>query len=282
MPEAPDLQVVKEFLAQRLTGVAVTEARVLRPTVLRVLAAPQPDFPADVAGRRFDGFWRRGKFLGLELSDDRQLVIAPMLSGALQYCLPSQRVARTTYLALSLTDGHELRYLDADQMGKVYYLRCDQLPEVPRLHEQGPDVLDQPLSLEEFRLRLKPFRGEIKGVLGRGAVVGGLGNAYADEVLYTAGLYPFRRVRDLTPEEMERLHGALYSVPQMAVGVLRERMGDALHHKVRNFLSVHGRGGEPCPRCGGRITAITANGWLTNYCRRCQPGSFFTGRGRRV
>ena len=282
MPEAPDLQVVKEFLAQRLTGVAVTEARVLRPTVLRVLAAPQPDFPADVAGRRFDGFWRRGKFLGLELSDDRQLVIAPMLSGALQYCLPSQRVARTTYLALSLTDGHELRYLDADQMGKVYYLRCDQLPEVPRLHEQGPDVLDQPLSLEEFRLRLKPFRGEIKGVLGRGAAVGGLGNAYADEVLYTAGLYPFRRVRDLTPEEMERLHGALYSVPQMAVGVLRERMGDALHHKVRNFLSVHGRGGEPCPRCGGRITAITANGWLTNYCRRCQPGSFFTGRGRRV
>ena len=282
MPEAPDLQVVKEFLAQRLTGVAVTEARVLRPTVLRVLAAPQPDFPADVAGRRFDGFWRRGKFLGLELSGDRLLVIAPMLSGALQYCAPSQRVARTTYLALSLTDGHELRYLDADQMGKVYYLRCDQLPEVPRLHEQGPDVLDQPLSLEEFRLRLKPFRGEIKGVLGRGAAVGGLGNAYADEVLYTAGLYPFRRVRDLTPEEMERLHGALYSVPQMAVGVLRERMGDALHHKVRNFLSVHGRGGEPCPHCGGRITAITANGWLTNYCRRCQPGSFFTGRGRRV
>ena len=282
MPEAPDLQVVNEFLARRLTGVAVAEARVLRPTVLRVLATPQPDFPADVAGRRFDGFGRRGKFLGLELSDDRQLVIAPMLSGALQYCLPSQRVARTTYLALSLTDGHELRYLDADQMGKVYYLRPDQLRQVPRLEEQGPDVLDQPLSLEEFHQRLKPFRGEIKGVLGRSAAVGGLGNAYADEVLYTAGLYPFRRVRDLTPEELERLHGALYSVPQRAVGVLRERMGDALHHKVRDFLSVHGKGGEPCPRCGGRITAITANGWLTNYCRRCQPGSFFTGRGRRV
>ena len=282
MPEAPDLQVVKEFLARRLTGVAVAEASVLRPTVLRVLAAPQPDFPADVAGRRFDGFWRRGKFLGLELSGDRQLVISPMLSGALQYCAPSQRVARTTFLVLSLTDGNELRYLDADQMGKVYYLRPDQLPEVPRLHEQGPDVLDQPLSLDEFRLRLKPFRGEIKGVLSRGAAIGGLGNAYADEVLYAAGLYPFRRVRDLTSEELERLHEALYGVPQQAVGVLRERMGDALHHKVRDFLSVHGKGGEPCPRCGGRITAITANGWLTNYCRRCQPGSFFAGRGRRV
>ena len=282
MPEAPDLQVVKEFLARRLTGVAVAEARVLRPTVLRVLAAPQPDFPADVAGRRFDGFWRRGKFLGIDLSGDRMLVISPMLSGALQYCPPSQRVARTTFLALSLTDGHELRYLDADQMGKVYCLRPDQLGEVPRLGEQGPDVLDQPLSVEELRLRLRPFRGEIKGVLGRGAAVGGLGNAYADEVLYAAELYPFRRVRDLTSQEMERLHGALYSVPQRAVEVLRERMGDAVHHKVRDFLSVHGKGGEPCPRCGGRITAITANGWLTNYCRRCQPGSFFAGRGRRV
>ena len=275
MPEAPDLQVIKEFLERHLTTMAVVEARVLRPTVLRSLAVSAPEFPADIAGRSFEGFWRQGKFLGLELSGDRTLAINPMLSGGLQYCAPQERVARSTFLVLALSNGGELRYIDADQMGMVYYMRPEQLSQVPRLNEQGPDILDQPLTLAELQARLKPFRGEIKGILTRGAAVAGIGNAYADEVLFAAGLFPFRKVGALKHEELERLHHAMYSTPREAVGVLRERMREEIHHKVRDFLQVHGKGGQPCPRCGHSITEIKANGRLTNYCRRCQPGSLF-------
>lgn len=281
---------MKESLQARLAGLSVTGARVLRPIVLRCLAVPPDALPADIAGRPFVAIWRRGKFLALELGQpgqeppraladasaappDRVIVVNPMLSGGLQLCPREDRVGRRTFLALELSDGRELRYVDQDRMGMVYYATPPQLPQIPRLGEQGPDVLDEPLYYEEFRARLKPFRGEVKGVLTRGGAVSGIGNAYADEVLFAARLFPFRKVTSLSPHEAEALHRAVYEVPRQAVPTVRERMGDDIHRKVRDFLAVHGKGDQPCPNCGARITSITANGFLTNYCRTCQPGS---------
>ncbi|MBI4236651.1 MAG: hypothetical protein HY688_04785 [Chloroflexi bacterium] len=157
-------------------------------------------------------------------------------------------------------------------MGMVYYARQDQLASIPRLDETGPDVLDQPLSLEAFTRRLRAYHGEVKGILTRGSLVAGIGNAYADEVLFAAGLSPFRRRRELTAEEVQRLHEAVYTVPQEAVAVLRERMGEQVHLKPRDWLQIHNKGGQPCPRCGGRISQITARQRITSYCLRCQPG----------
>ena len=100
-----------------------------------------------------------------------------MLSGGLQHCAPSVRVSKRTFLVLTLSDGQQLRYVDDDQMGIIYYLTPEQLLQVPRLADQGPDVLDEVLTLEEFKAHLKPYRGEIKGVLTRGGAVSGIGNA---------------------------------------------------------------------------------------------------------
>ena len=147
MPEAPDLEIIKDFLDRRISGVAVDSARVLRPTVLRSLAG---DFEQDVAGRRFIDIQRQGKLLLIEMSDDRWLVIDPMLTGALQYCSESLRVLKKTCLVLKLPDAMELRYLDDRQMGKVYYLSGEQWGQIPRLEQQGPDVLSG-TTLEEFQ-----------------------------------------------------------------------------------------------------------------------------------
>ena len=283
MPEAPDLYVVREYLERALAGLSVARADVLRPLVLRSLAAPLERFGDDIAGRALDAFWRRGKFLGVELSGGadggrRTLVVNPMLSGALQHCGASERVSARTYLSLTLSDGSQLRYTDDDQMGMVYYLLPEQLAQAARLGEQGPDVLDEPLSLAAFTERLRPYRGEIKGVLTRGGAVSGIGNAYADEVLFAAGIYPFRKRTSLSPDELAALHDAVYRVPADAVPVLRERMGAAIHRKVRDHLKVHGRGNQACPACGAKLTHITSNGYRTDYCRQCQPGSLL---GRR-
>ncbi|MDA0989035.1 MAG: hypothetical protein O2783_07970, partial [Chloroflexi bacterium] len=152
MPEAPDLYVIRDYLEAHLAGQTITVAEVLRPIVMRSLAVTPEAFPDDIAGRSFTRFWRRGKFLGLELSSgsdgsERLLVVNPMLSGGLQHCAPSVRVLKRTFLVLTLFDGQQLRYVDDDQMGMVYYLTPEQLPLVPRLTDQGPDVLDEPLSL---------------------------------------------------------------------------------------------------------------------------------------
>ena len=99
--------------------------------------------------------------------------------------------------------------------------------------------------------RLKRFQGEIKGILTRGSLVAGIGNAYADEVLFEAELSPFRKRAELSADEAERLHSAVYSVPAAAVDELRSRMGEGIHLKPRDFLKVHNKGNQPCPRCGG-------------------------------
>jgi formamidopyrimidine-DNA glycosylase len=267
VPEAPDLEIVREVLNRRVRGRRVVAARVLRPTVLRSLAG---DLAQDIAGRTFGAFTRRGKFLKAGLSGQRVLLVNPMLTGAFQLCGGAERVQKKTCIVLDLEGGKELRYLDDRQMGMVWYLAPEQLEQVVRLEQQGPDVLE--ITRDEFRTRLRAFHGEIKGVLTRGALVSGIGNAYADEVLFAARLSPFRKARALTEEETARLHETMGRVVRDAIVVLRERMGEQIHVKVRDFLRVHNRGGQPCPNCGGAITQLTANQRITSYCRRCQPG----------
>ena len=128
------------------------------------------------------------------------------------------------------------------------------------------------IPFKEFQQRLRHFHGEIKGILQRGSFLAGIGNAYADEILFAAGISPFRRRRTLSSEEQRRLYEAVPHVLQEATSVVRERMGESIHLKIRDFLQVHNKGGQPCPRCGGRISQLTANQQITSYCRRCQPG----------
>ncbi len=273
MPEAPDLFVIRDFLEPKLVGRTVTSAAERKPLVLRNMTGEK--FADDIAGRKLTKIDRKGKLLLVELGAERRLVISPMLTGGLRYCSPEDRMEASTILVFDLDDGHQLRYFDQKRMGQVYYLSPDQLGEIVRLENQGADVLDEPMDLDEFTAALKPFRGEIKGILTRGQAVSGIGNAYADEILFEAKLFPFRKKSKLGRTEMKHLHEAVYAVPRNAVSILEDRVGDAIHKKVRDFLKVHGKGGKPCPRCGSRISAIKANRRETNFCRTCQPGTMF-------
>ena len=176
---------------------------------------------------------------------------------------------------MDLSDGSQLRYNDVKRMGQIYYVASDKAEEIKRIEDQGPDVLDEPVALSEFRASLKRFRGEVKGVLTRGQLVAGIGNAYADEVLWDAGIYPFRKVSKFSGEETERLHASTYRVPNEAVSVLRDLFGQQHPRKERKFLSVHGKAGGPCPHCGTSISSVKSRQKDTNFCRRCQPGNLF-------
>jgi formamidopyrimidine-DNA glycosylase len=273
MPEAPDLVVIREFLLTRLVGDVVVSAKELKPLVLRNMVGL--DFESDIAGRRVESLERQGKLLIVGLEGTRELVISPMLTGGLMWCTSDTRVMASTILVFEMESGQQLRYIDQKKMGQVYYIGPSQRGEIVRLENQGPDVIDQPLTLEEFTDGLRSFRGEVKGVLTRGKLVSGIGNAYANEILHDAMIYPFKRVTRLSDDQKKSLHRSIYKVPQDAIDILRGRVGDQIHRKIRDFLNVHGRKNEKCPRCDGQITMITANKRETSYCRTCQPGSLF-------
>ncbi len=165
-----------------------------------------------------------------------------------------------------------MRYRDPTQMGKVYLVPAGSERAVPGFSdtEQGPDADDPALSLDAWRERIRRHPGELKNLLRNQAFVAGIGNAYSDEILHAARLLPFRKRSSLAPEEVDALYEATRSTLADAIGILRERVPPTFEKQVRDFLAVHDKGGQPCPRCGTRITEIKPGGFITSYCRGCQ------------
>ena len=273
MPEAPDLYVLREYLAPRIEGEVVDTASELRPLVIRNMVGKP--LGEDISGRTIERLDRKGKLLLMSFSSGVSMVVSPMLTGELSLVEPEKNVLKSTILTVNLGVGKQLRYLDSKRMGQIYYLETGNVDEITRVADQGPDVLDGPLTLTDFRAALKPFRGEIKGVLTRGQLVAGIGNAYADEVLWSARIYPFRKVTKLSTDDVARLHEAVYEVPRNAVDTLRGIFGGKHPRKDRKFLSVHGKAGKPCPQCSSKISSVKSRQRDTNFCRGCQPGSMF-------
>ena len=294
MPELPDLTVVAEALDAALRG-----------RVIRLVDAPGPlavrGTPAELqalVGQRVAAIRQRGKFLMIDLDRDA-IVVNPMLTGRFQLArdaavkVPGKmavviglgerpRPARAKPAFAPWTKGATwlppddgaplIRYRDPTQMGKVYLLPAGVDRSVPGLgpDEIGPDADDPGLTLEVWRDRIRRHPGELKNLLRNQAFVAGIGNAYSDEVLHAAGLLPFRKRSTLASEEIDALYAAMRTTLETAIGVLRERVPPTFETQVRDFLAVHMKGGQPCPRCGTRITEVKAGGFVTSYCRGCQ------------
>ncbi len=166
----------------------------------------------------------------------------------------------------------EIRYRDPTRMGKVYLEPPGTNRPIPGLApgELGPEIDDPALTLHVWRARIRRHPGELKNLLKNQAFVSGLGNAYSDEALHAARLLPFRARRSLSPEEIDALYEGARSTVAHAIEVLRERVPPTFETQVRDFLAVHNKGGEACPRCGARITQVSPGGFVTSYCRGCQ------------
>jgi len=278
MPELPELEVVKDVLQRRVIGATIDAVEIIPPGGAIVLRDQTRLGLSDaLVGATFIDVKRRGKFLILALkrdtADSIYLVINPKLTGRLQLAQANEKRFAKTHLVLTLSNGAELRYIDQKVMGQVYLVNAPA--DILDLVSMGPEPFD--ISLADFRAQLQKFRGEIKGILTRGEFIAGIGNAYADEILWAARIHPYRKKTQLTPEEIERLYAAMQTTLRDAIEKVRQEMGEQIHLKPRDFLAVHMKTGEPCPRCGTPISLVGANQRITNFCRACQPGGLIKG-----
>jgi formamidopyrimidine-DNA glycosylase len=120
-------------------------------------------------------------------------------------------------------------------------------------------------------------RGEIKTVLTTQTFVAGIGNAYADEILWRAKLYPFRRRSTLSETDALKLYSAMRTALNEAITTLQQHASNTERGEQRGFLAVHGKGGQPCPRCGTTISSVKRARRTTEFCRTCQPGLLVRG-----
>jgi len=270
VPELPDLTVVAEELVRRVAGRTVREASAPTPILLRAT----PDEVSALAGASIGETRRRGKFLLIPLarSDGEQRLLAAnaMLAGRFWLLPTRERVRARTGLRLALDDGEDLRYVDREMLGKLYLLPPERLDDIPGWTEMGPDADDPDLTADLFRERIRRHPGELKPLLRNSRFVAGIGNAYSDEILWEARLAPFRRRSTLKPDDIDRLYIAMGAVLSDAVARLRLLVPPEIQTQHREFLRVHLRGGQPCPRCGRELRQIGGRE-ATTFCRSCQP-----------
>lgn len=266
MPEWPDLAVTRRRLDEALRGREVVEATELKPLVLRLpIEGPLGRL---LIGRRLSEVGHRGKFVALHFDDGAALVVQPMLTGV--FSLKAQRGA---CIRLRLGGGTTLDYLDPKRMGKVYYLAPRMAPEqtVPGYAGMGPEASLADVGFDAFVSLGRRHRCEVRNLLLDQGFLAGIGNAYADEILWAARLHPKRRVHNLDTPDWRRLYEAVRETIAVATAHIEAELPADLGVKVRDHVQVRGRAGEPCVRCGATIVRRHLGYLETDFCPRCQP-----------
>jgi formamidopyrimidine-DNA glycosylase len=284
MPELPEVETYVRELTPDLRGRTVTGVVIRWP---RIIAAPGPDeFTRDIVGQRFASFGRRGKYMrfglvrsshgaGEEESGDT-LIVHLRMTGKLQIRAGGAEPGKHTHLILDLDDGRQLHYTDPRKFGRIWLVPD---PE-PVFYKLGPEPLGDEFTPAAFAARLHGRRASIKALLLNQRIVAGVGNIYADESLFLAGVHPARPGGELTSEEISRLHAAIRAILTQAIDARGSSLGGS---SLQNYQRPGGesggyqdrhqvfqRTGQPCPVCGTPIERIVLAQRSTHFCPACQ------------
>jgi formamidopyrimidine-DNA glycosylase len=229
---------------------------------------------AALRGRHVTSVDRRGHFMRFGIEGDRVIVINAMLVGKYRLLAPAQlegkKDPRALGLALALASRNELHYIDDKRMGKVYVARAADESQIPVYGQLGADVMSPAFTRETFGAILRKRRDQTRMFLMDKRALASIGNAYADEILFAAGIHPKTFCNKLTAVEADALYAAISSVLGHAIEEIARR-DPPIDEKLRDFLSVRGRDGKPCPRCGTKIRAVRVGDGDACFCPKCQP-----------
>jgi formamidopyrimidine-DNA glycosylase len=269
MPELPDIAAYIAALEPRVVGQPLERIRLASPFLLRTTIPPL----SQAEGRTVRELRRVGKRIAIGLEGDIWLVLHLMIAGRLHWkpapasLRGRQNLAAFDFLPNSLT----LTEAGAKRRASLHVVAGE--PGLLAMDPGGIDVLSA--DLERFRAALSRENRTLKRALTDPRIVSGIGNAYSDEILHAARLSPLALTRTLTPDEWDRLFAATRGTLELWLGRLRAEARERFPEKVTAFregMAVHGRYGEPCPRCGTSILRIRYADNETNYCASCQTG----------
>lgn len=264
MPELPEVETIVRGLRGPLVGRTFTGVTVLWP---KTVQTPVSELEQRLPGQRVEQITRRGKYLHFHLSAGDSLFIHLKMSGDLLVEPSAGPVHPHVRAIFHLDNGHQLRFKDMRKFGRVY-LVDDPLKVVGKL---GPEPLADDFTASAFAALFRQRRGRLKPLLLNQSFIAGIGNIYADESCFIAGIDPRRQVDTLSAEELERLYHAVRQALQSGImhkGATLDQVyrgGEFQHH-----FQVYGRTGAPCPRCGTAIERVVLGGRSTHFCPVCQ------------
>jgi formamidopyrimidine-DNA glycosylase len=269
MPELPDILAYISALEPRIVGQPMKQVRLASPFLLRTVKPPLES----VEGQTVREIRRVGKRIAIGVEKDLWLVLHLMIAGRLHWRPPDAKLAgRQNLAAFDFAEGSlVLTEAGSKRRASLHIFKgADSLREVD---PGGIDILSS--DLDAFRAALTSENRTLKRALTDPRLVSGVGNAYSDEILHAAQLSPISLTRKLIAEEWERLFLAARQTLQLWIERLRAEATVNFPEKVTAFrkgMAVHGRYGEPCPRCGEKVLRIRYADKETNYCAHCQTG----------
>ncbi len=277
MPELPDILAYLAALEPRITGEPVEAVRIATPFLLRTIQPPL----ASAHGRCVRRLCHVGKRIAIGLEGDLWLVVHLMIAGRLHWRPPHARLAgRQMLAAFDFPRGSlVLTEVGAKRRASLHVVEGDE-----GLRSLDPGGID-PLAVDPaaFRAALTRDNHTLKRALTDPRLLAGIGNAYSDEILHAARLSPIAQTHKLNPEEWDRLFDATRATLTLWIDHLSAEARDRFPEKVTAFregMAVHGRYGQPCPRCGTKILRIRYADNETNYCAPCQTaGRILADRG---
>jgi formamidopyrimidine-DNA glycosylase len=267
MPELPDIAAYLAALEPRIVGQRVEHVRLASPFLLRTVQPPV----ADVEGRLVRELRRIGKRIAIGVEGDLWLVLHLMIAGRLHWRPPQAKLAgRKSLAAFDFSNGT----LVLTEAGTKHRASLSVFSGEEALRSADPGGIDIfACDLSSFCKALTVENRTLKRALTDPRIVSGIGNAYSDEILHSAQLSPVTLTHKLRPQDWEKLFAATRNTLKLWMDRLRAETEAGFPEKVTAFrkeMAVHGRYGEPCPRCGEKIQRIRYADNETNYCARCQ------------
>jgi formamidopyrimidine-DNA glycosylase len=269
VPELPDIVVYLEALERRVLGEVVRGVRIASPAVLRTY---DPPYDAPV-GHKVESLQRVGKRIVFGFEDDLYLVIHLMVAGRLRWETARKPIPKKVGLAALDFDAGTLILTEQGTHKRAGIWLSRGFDGVAELDRGGVEPLE--VGVEEFGAALKKENRTLKRALTDPRIFSGIGNSYSDEILWAARMSPVKRTSQLTDEDVADLRTAVVRSLTEWTDRLREEVGEDWPTKVTAFrddMAVHGRFGQPCPRCGSKVQRIVHADNETNYCATCQTG----------
>ena len=270
MPELPEVETIKRQLNLLIAGKKIKQVEVLLPKIVK---APLNEFKKATTGAKIKEIGRRAKVLIFNLDNGWSLLLHLKLSGQLIF---DGVKTKHTHVIFRFSDGHHLIFNDVRQFGYVKLLKTDELDDFFVKEKFGPEPFDKKFTLARFMTRLdRRPNAKIKQFLMDQQNLAGIGNIYADEILFASRVHPLRKIKDLKPSEIKLIYQNIKKILTEAIklkGTSADMYIDA-YGKKGSFLKklkIYGREDAKCFRCKGLVKRIKLGGRSAHFCPECQ------------
>jgi len=268
LPELPEVETIRRDLSKDIQGKKIKEVEILNPKVIK---EPRPaEFKKRMKGAILQQFLRRAKVLVIGLSSGDYLVVHLRMTGQLIYSARREQKARVIFV---LSNGRYLNFNDQRLFAELRLVK--DWRNLQFVQNLGIEPLEKGFTVQKFKQMFSGKKTKIKPLLMDQAFIAGIGNLYAQEALFLAGILPGRPANRLKEQEIKKLHRAIQKVLREAIQYRGSSVDNYVNGRGRRGsyhlrLKLYGRQGEPCAKCKGAIRKISLGGRGTCFCPRCQ------------